>query len=214
VLIPFAASIRPPHFRPRSRHQPTPSMLDSALEFFRDEVNAFIAARMGSPGVEVGLTRLVDETGKYAFAEDSLGLTLINLEEERTFRAQLPERSTNGGRSVVHEPALKLNLHILVAAHFKRYDEALKFLSCVLTYFQANAAFTAAAYPALDPRIERLTAELQSLTFEQLNQVWAYLGAKYLPSAVYRVRMVVLQDVAPTLAGPPITAIAAELRGR
>jgi hypothetical protein len=34
--------------------------------------------------------------------------------------------------------------------------------------------------------------ELYSLSLEQQNQLWGSLGAKYLPSAIYKVRLVVI----------------------
>jgi hypothetical protein len=37
--------------------------------------------------------------------------------------------------------------------------------------------------------------------------VWTFVGAKYLPSAVYRVRLVALQDDEPASVAPPITRI-------
>lgn len=186
-------------------------MLDVALEFFKNELSAFLAARLGPSSVEVVLSRVVDENGKYALPEDSLGISLVNLEEERTFRAQLPSHSLVAGQHVVREPELKLNLFVLLAAHFKHYDQGLKHLSCALTYFQANSAFTPEQYPGLDPRIEKLTAELQSLNYEQLNQMWAYIGAKQLPSVVYRVRLVTLQDLELSAVQPPLTAVAVSL---
>ena len=189
-------------------------MLDTALEFFRDELNSFIAARVGSDSVQVKLTRIVDENGKYGFSEESVGLSLVNLEEERTLRTQLPTHATVGGQHVVREPELKLNLYVLLAANFKLYNEALKFLGCVMTYFQAHTAFTPEQYPGLDPRLQRLTVELQSLSYEQLNQMWAFIGAKQLPSVVYRIRVVALQDL--TLSGvqPPLSAVTISMGSR
>jgi hypothetical protein len=189
-------------------------MLDLALGFMRNELNAYLAARTGSDTIQAKLTRVVDEAGKYAFPQDSLALSLIHVEEERTFRAQLPSHFYVNGESVTREPELQLNLHMLLAANFKQYDEALKHLSLVLTFFQSHQAFTAARHPALDPRIEKLTVELQSLTYEQLNQLWGFIGGKQLPSVVYKVRMVVLQDVEQTSILPPITAITSTATGR
>ena len=51
--------------------------------------------------------------------------------------------------------------------------------------------FDKADYPDLDP-IEYLIVELYSLSFEQQNQLWASLGGKYMPSVVYKVRLVVI----------------------
>lgn len=185
-------------------------MLDVALHFLTDELNAYLVARGAVKDsdeigkVEVG--RLVDDAGKWAIKDDHVGATLIHLEEERVLRGQLPETVLGpGGKHVVREPKLKLNLAVLFAARFQKYDEALRSLSLVLTYFQSHPTFTADAFPGLDPRIERLTVELQSLSFEQLNQVWAYLGAKHLPSVIYKVRMVALQDVASTIQQPLTT---------
>ena len=77
----------------------------------------------------------------------------------------------------------------------------------MLTFFQSHSVFTRARYPGLDPRIEKLGVDLMSLGYEQLNQVWTFVGAKYLPSAVYRVRLVALQDDEPASVAPPITRI-------
>ncbi|HEX9107109.1 MAG TPA: DUF4255 domain-containing protein [Longimicrobiales bacterium] len=189
-------------------------MLDVVLGFLRDEINAFLAARTGSEAIQVTLSRVVSDQGKYAIPDDSIGLTLINLEEERVVRAQLPTQTLVNGQRVLQEPELKLNLHVLFAPNFKVYEEGLKALSNILLYFQSHPTFTATTYPALDARVERLNAELLSLTYEQLNQLWAFVGARQLPSAVYRLRLVVLQDLEFATAGPPITSVVGTLHGK
>lgn len=190
-------------------------MLDIALKFVADELNAFIAARTGSETVQVKLTRFPTElANKYAFDEGLLGLTVINLEEERTVRSQLPTHVYVNGQHVVREPDVKINLHVLVGANFKLYDEALKYISMVLVFFQSHPVFTPGEHPGLDPAIERLAVELLSPTYEQLNQIWGFVGAKQLPSAVYRIRMVVLQDNAPAAVRPPVTGITTAMGGR
>ncbi len=181
-------------------------MIDIALGFLTDELNAYMEARTGATTVRATLTRMVDDGGKYPFSQ-GIGVTLVNVEEERTFREQLPSHTLVNGQHVVREPALKLNLTLLAAANFSIYDESLKYLACVLTFFQAHSAFTPARYPALDPRIGKLTVELQSPTYEQLNQIWGFVGGKQLPSALYRVRMVVLQDLDVAAVQPPLTEI-------
>jgi hypothetical protein len=182
-------------------------MIDIALGFLTDELNGYVEARTGSTIAFAKLTRMIDDGAKYAFGPPGLGITLVNVEEERTFREQLPSHTLVNGQHVVREPALKLNLTLLIAANFQVYTEALKHLACVLTFFQAHSAFTPARYPGLDPRIGKLTVELQSPSFEQLNQIWGFVGGKQLPSALYKVRMVVLQDLDVAAVQPPLTAI-------
>jgi hypothetical protein len=146
--------------------------------------------------------------------EDHLGVALLNLEEERSIKS--PERETvlTNGRQTMREPAVRLNLFVMVAANFKQYDVALKYLSHAVTFFQAHPVFLAERYPGLDSRIARLGADLYSLGFDQLNQIWAFIGGKQLPSVVYRFRLVPLQDVEPSQVGPPILEVNTSLAGR
>lgn len=186
-------------------------MLDVALNFLTAELNSYLVARGARKAADeigkVELGRLVDDAGKWAIKDDSVGVSLIHIEEDRILKSHLPETILSGGRHVVLEPRLKLNLHILFAAKFQKYDEALRSLSFVLTYFQSHPSFTPDNYPGLDARIERLTVELQSLGYEQINQIWAFIGGKHLPSAIYKVRMVALQDTAPSGVEQPLTEI-------
>lgn len=189
-------------------------MLDIALKFLTDELKTYLYIRTGSNSIEVKMSRLVDEAGKYAFDKETIGASIINIEEERIFRSQLPDYTYKNGQHVVLEPEIKLNLHVLFAANFTHYDVALKYISYVLTYFQSHSHFTPEEYPALDERIGKLTMELQSLSYEQLNQVWAFIGGKQLLSAIYKVRMVVLQDEAQMAIQPPLTTINTQIESQ
>jgi hypothetical protein len=183
-------------------------MLDLALKFLADELTAHLERRLGTAGADKAIaSALVDDTGKWLLPDNQLGLTLVALDEERTLRTQLPERVSVAGRDVELHPPLQLNLVLLLAARFARYEQALGFLSQGLTFFQANPVFTPATHPALDARIDKLVIEMLAYGPEQLNQTWACLGAKYLPSALYRVRMVVLQDREPQAVGLPIQEV-------
>lgn len=189
-------------------------MLDVALQFFRDELKTYIATRTGADSVDVKLSKVADETGKYAFDSETIGISIINIEEERTMKSHLPEYAYTNGQHVVLEPQLKLNLYVMFGANFKQYDVALKYISLILTFFQSHPYFTPEQYPALDPRIEKLVVELQTLNYEQLNQIWAFLGGKYLPSVIYRVRMVVLQEETQRAIQPPLTIVKSNLRSQ
>jgi hypothetical protein len=187
-------------------------MLDTALKFLVGEANSYLRNRgLAQSGLgEVILGQLVDDAGKWSTVADNVGFTLVNVEEDRIMRSQLPSQAFVNGRNVTIPPELKLNLTVL--AHVRpssaeRYEQSLRFLSNVMTFFQAHSSFAGAAYPALDPSIEALVVEMLALTSEQLNQLWTYLGSKYLPSAAYRVRMVILQDVAPQAVTMPIMDI-------
>jgi hypothetical protein len=182
-------------------------MIHLAADFLTREFNAWLAQSSGGDELGSVLTRIATDAGKWAIPNDKIGVALVNVEEERALKSQLPQASYVAGRQVLVEPEIKLNLHLLFAAHFNQYDVALRQLSCVLTFFQGHPVFTRERYPGLDRRIQKLGVDLIGLGFEQLNQLWAFVGAKQLPSAVYRVRLVALQDDAPADVRPPIGAI-------
>lgn len=189
-------------------------MLNITIQFLKDELNTYLQVRAGTSTDVVKVCSVVDETGKYAFDKDSICASIINIEEERIVKSHLNQYELVNDHHVIIKPELKLNLYILFAANFKLYDVALTYISHLLTFFQAYPQFTPDAYPALDPRIEKLVMELQSPSFEQLNQIWAFIGGKQLPSVIYKLRMVVLQDTAQAAVQPPLTIINGQMRSR
>jgi len=182
-------------------------MLDVVLDFFAGELNAYLKARTGIDTDVVVLSSIVEENGKYAIANDTIGVNIINIEEEYVHREQLPKSTFQAGQNIVLEPKLNLNLSVMFAANYKHYDQALKYISYVMTFFQSHRLFVPADYAALHPSLKRVVVELQRLNYDQLNQIWAYIGAKQLPSVVYRVRMIGIQDEAASEVGPPIYSI-------
>jgi hypothetical protein len=182
-------------------------MLDVALDFLVKTVNAWLLLRTGSDFGKLELNRIVDDAGKWSFTKERIAVAVISIDEDRILKSHLPEVTLVGGQHVVLQPELKLNLDLLLAAHFTHYDQALKYTSLVLTYFQSHPSFKQAEYPALDPRIEKLNVELVSLGYEQLSQIWAFVGSRQLPSMVYRLRMVALQDGQPAAVAAPIAQI-------
>ena len=190
------------------------TVIDAALNFIAAEVNAHLLKRTGSELGAVDVGPIVDDRGNWVVTQDTTRLTLFQIDEERTLREQMPERTLVGGREVVLPPPLRLNLVLLFAGRFQQYDQALRTLSQILAFFQARPLFTPTDCPGMPPGLERVALDLLSYGPEQLNQMWACLGAKHLPSAVYRLRMVVLQDVEPIGTGLPITTIETTLHGR
>jgi hypothetical protein len=187
-------------------------MLDVAVSFLADEFNAYLLRRTGSASLgQVVPGGILDDKGALAIANGTVALCLVNVEEERVMREQVPARVMLNGREMVLQPELKLNLTLLFAARMTGYPMTLKALSNVLTFFQSHPVFSAEDYPALDPRIGKIVMELYSVTPETLNQIWASVGAKYQPSVLYRARLVTIQDREPFKPGEPITDIALDL---
>jgi hypothetical protein len=52
-----------------------------------------------------------------------------------------------------------------------------------------------------------LSLDLFSLNFEQINHLWSTIGGKYFPSALYKVRLVTIEDQTNYANGEPIREI-------
>lgn len=189
-------------------------MIDAALQFIADEVNSHLRRRVGSDFGALALGPIVDDKGSWVAAKNSLCLTVFQIEEERSTPAQVPGRVLVKGQEIVLPPPLSVNLIVLISARFDVYGEGLRLLGLVLAFFQAHPRFTPADSPAMPAGIDRLAFELVNYGPEQANQLWASLGAKHLPSVVYRIRMLVLQDVEPLGSGAPIADIGIRAHGR
>lgn len=186
-------------------------MLDATLHFLASEVNRHLQ-RMPHLGDHGGLrpSPVVDAQGHLAVPANSLGLTLFQLDEERSLRSQPTERVVLGGRELGMPPELKLSATLLVCAHFDQYDQALRLMSHVLHFFHGRPLFTPSESPGLPEGVDRLSMDLLSYGPEQARQMWACVGARHLPSLVYRMRLMLLQGQEARGAMPPPPALRAD----
>ncbi|MGP1664491.1 MAG: DUF4255 domain-containing protein [Rhodanobacter sp.] len=91
-------------------------------------------------------------------------------------------------------PPVHLNLLVMCAANFSgnHYPEALKFLSSAIMFFQGNAVFDHQNTPDMDAQLERLALNMENLTSQEMHSLWTIHGGRYLPSALFRIRMITL----------------------
>lgn len=182
-------------------------MIASTLSFLQSELNNYIGLKT-SDFDKLEVNHLVGETGNYL--TPNMGMHLVNLEEDRTSQPLPRFQENSEGRIQKLDPEVKLNVYILFTANFtdnNNYSEALKHIGYVATYFQSRNVFTPQNFPSLPSGIEKLTAELISLSFEQQNHLWGTLGAKYLPSVLYRLRVIYLEDLTAPVSGEKVRII-------
>ncbi|NEO50921.1 MAG: DUF4255 domain-containing protein [Moorea sp. SIO4A3] len=169
-------------------------MLDHVLSFLKEQLNSYIRVKTGGQAFEVLF--LQDRNGKeVSLEENAITTLLVNLEEDYTFRSGAAyERMPNQGGNQQNNPNLYLNLYVLYAANFTNYRQSLKFLSLIIKYFQSHRLFDCRNSPTLSSEIQKLTIELVNLPFTEQREVWSGLGMSYMPSVIYKVRMVVFAD--------------------
>lgn len=185
-------------------------MIDKALEVLRDELTAYLKRQPDlniTSETVVHLSHVIDYDGSLAIPENALGLSLVNVEEERILKSQTATSQTAEGRVSHRNPEIKLNLYLLFTGNFQSYDTGLKYLSGVVRFFQSKNAFLPENTPDMDPELQKLVLELHNLNFEQQNHLWGSLGAKYLPSVLYSLRLVAIQEGVKSGEGEPIKQI-------
>jgi hypothetical protein len=170
-------------------------MIDKTLSFLLDELNGYLSARFRSPDKLAVLSSLSHMDGSPVPGLDGkVILTLVNIGREAAVPALgTPTKSDAGGYVRTAAP-LNLNLYLMVSASFRNYMEALTMLSSTLGFFQGRPGFDAQSCASFPPHLEKLTAELVSISSQEMNNLWGILGAKYLPSAVYKLRVITLQQ--------------------
>lgn len=168
-------------------------MIDLAVSHIAIQLNQYLKRTFELSEDIVVLSNLLEQDGNVAsHINNKLVICLVNIERDAR-----PVRQPNGyppsaERSVISSPPIFLNLYVLVAAHFGagNYPEALKFISNTIAFFQRSPMFDHQNTPELDPRIEKLILDIENLTIQDLSNLWGILSGKYLPSVLYKVRMV------------------------
>ena len=189
-------------------------MIDTTLNIIVEELNAFFTTRTGTNDMVVQ-DNLLTQTGALTSGVDGkIVASLMNLEEDRISRSLDIYRKQPSGKVEVVNPEVRLNPYVLFIANIIRtitnqdaYQDALAALSNVIRFFQKKTYFNHSNTPGLDPNIDKLVIEMFTLSFEQTNHLWGSLGAKYMPSVMYKIRVIGIQEDELVSEGPPITEI-------
>lgn len=179
-------------------------MIDIALNILRNQVENHLTLVNHSIVNDEGfivLSNVANDEGKWAIPSGKIGMSIINVEEERIIKDQVFEHRNTNGVYERYNPEIRLNLYVLFCANFVNagnetsiYGEGLKQLSNVISFFQGKNVFTPDNTPDMDSKLKKLIVEIYSYSFEQQYNFWSILGAKYLPSVLYKVRLVSFQE--------------------
>ncbi|QNF34701.1 DUF4255 domain-containing protein [Adhaeribacter swui] len=197
-------------------------MIDNALKVIANEVNRYIVRKLDPDRDPTSTKRMMignvakaqegDAGGARADSSTAPGLlTLVNLEEERN--ARNPNNYVKLNDKIEYRnPKLYLNLYCLFSVNHSSYETALQYLSLILQCFQYKNVITAKNTPSdngltLDPKIEKLILDMVSMNAEQVNHLWATLGGKYLPSVLYKVRLITIEEDLADMQAEPVSGI-------
>jgi len=177
-------------------------MIWETLSFLAGKLNATIKNRYHITHDMVQLSVPQQSSGT-AETDNKILITLVQVE---------PDHIAQDLKSISRQnytPDLFLNLYILVSAYSteENYDQALKILSGIISFFQANPFFTSQTETALSPQIEKLNIEMAKIGFNEQSNLWTTLGCKYIPSVLYKVRLLRFRNEQYSPAWPDITSM-------
>jgi hypothetical protein len=173
-------------------------MIYQSLHCLADEINDFFRIKLHVTEDKVLLSSIINQDGTVAVqGENKIVLTLLNVEKENAKTGSgypAAPRTSNGQAS-----AININLLVMLSVYFSgsNYPEGLKFLSLVISFLQRKPVFNQSNTPRLPEGIEKLSFDLETIGLERLSNIWTMIGAKYMPSVIYKLRMLTFDD-APT----------------
>jgi hypothetical protein len=168
-------------------------LIDTALSQIAQQLNEALRSRYRVDDDLVVLSNIHELDGNVsAHIADKLVVSLVNIERE-TVTMQRDMREV-GARIAVKRSPICLNLMVMFSANFTsgNYAEALKLLSSCVAFFQTRPVLDHANSPGLDSRIDKLTLEIRNLDITELSNLWGILSGRYMPSVLYKVRMLAI----------------------
>ncbi len=162
-------------------------MIANVLETLAKEVNQFFKLKYDLNEDVVVLSHLVSQDGSTPInAENKMVCSLLSIEQDRMNLNAAPSAR------VVKNPPIHLNAYLLFAANFNanNYVESLRVLSGLMAFFQGKQVFTPQNTPGLQNSLDKLTIEISNVELRDLSNLWGAIGAKQLPSILYKLRMI------------------------
>jgi hypothetical protein len=193
-------------------------MIYEALQIISEQLDKYLADSGLNNLVVLENIALLESTDDNADnLKGKVVLTLLNLQEESALR-NTPNFKVKDGKTEYRNPPVHLNFYLLISANCDTYDKSLRCLSKTIQFFQGKKVFTSTntvynrnnvAFDVLD--YFKFILELYTLNLEELNYVWGTLGGRQLPSVIYKVQLLEIEQDIKLAASGVITHIGGDL---
>ncbi|TDD96014.1 DUF4255 domain-containing protein [Flavobacterium cellulosilyticum] len=164
--------------------------------------------------IDITNIAMLNDGDDFLASKTPIVLSIVNIEEDRTQKNQsVYLNDTNDNTNILRykQPTQHLILSLLFSSYNKdlsKYLDGIDKLKTIISYFQQNNSFyyknddsEMIEYATFLTKTDieqakyiKITMELVSLSMEQLNQMWSYLGSKYMPSVLYKMRLCSIQS--------------------
>ncbi|MGD8588095.1 MAG: DUF4255 domain-containing protein [Chromatiales bacterium] len=168
-------------------------MIDAAITHIAGELNQYLKRSFDLTEDLVVISNILEQDGSVAsHVNNKIVVSLVNIEKDTLPYRQKSPVSVSSTRIPSNSPPVFFNLYLLFASCFvgSNYREGLKFISNTIGFFQTQPIFDRQNTPGLDKGIDKLILDIENLSVHDLSGLWSMLSGKYLPSIMYKVRMV------------------------
>jgi len=162
-------------------------MIANILDSIAKDVNRFFRLKFDLNEDVLVLSHLQNTDGSVPkIVENKLIASLIGIEQERTLI------NRNAASGVIKNPPINLTLYVVFVTNFsaKNYLEALRIISGLISFFQGKQVFNSKNTPGMYSQINKITMEIAPLKLKELTEMWGSVGAKHMPSIIYKLRVV------------------------
>lgn len=167
-------------------------MIDTSITVIADRLNQYLKNAFDLTEDVVVISNILEQDGSIApHVDNKVVVFLVNIEKDNSVGNRPELRHVGAARNPSSYPPIRLNLYLMFAASFggKNYPESLKFISNTISFFQRSPVFDHQTAPEMDKRVEKLVLDMENISFRDLSSLWGVLSGKYLPSVLYKVRM-------------------------
>lgn len=187
-------------------------MIGKLLSIIKDDLEAYFVAKGKNPSgtQNFAFPNIASggAQGGSSLTEGRLNLLLVNIEENRSHRpADMWHMADLDGSTRAMHPPVKLDIYFLVASKYADYPTALDHLTLCIQYFLSHRYFDRHFHHDFPTDVDRVIVEMIPMTFEVQRAVWTGMQLPYLPSALFRMGLIVVTDDQEQSLMPAVTEI-------
>jgi len=161
-------------------------MINDALIFIAKEMNDYFRDVVGISEDCVIVSAITNRDGTITVnTENKIVITVANIEADIIKNnIGIHNRSLPDAAGVEN-----LNIYIVIAASYTNYNESLQSIFNAVTFLKQNTIFIPSETNDLNKAIDKIIIEMVNIPMENVDHLWSALKSSYIPSAVYKVRI-------------------------
>ena len=189
-------------------------MIYEAIQIISEQLDNYLTSQGLSNLVTLENIALIETTGENAEnLKNKVVLTLVNFSEENSLKNLPYYKVIDKNHTEYRNPPVNLNLFLLISANCNTYTNSLRCISKTIEFFQGKKLFTNenTTYETKEDfdvlEHFKLITMLYTPTFEEMNYIWGTLGGRQLPSVIYKIQLIEIDQKVLSGTGPVITKI-------